>query len=229
MKDSKFYSLYNALIKEAKLDEPEEEDQDTGNINFDSEDLGELGDEDMDSNMEATPQVSVKVDSPHILDLLSLAINCLNFKGNYDKSISDKYTAGKNDLEILNYIEHVVGYPELEEDTILEIIGNPESGELDFDPTPIAGKSISDRLSFYNQHSGVLPDSDLSLWTNVILNCINDESGNYGLTLSSISKQTVDSIYSLLIQNFNFESKGMFDSLVKDRTTGSSLKGPGVF
>lgn len=219
----KFDKLIKTVITEAIDDE---EESDSGNINFDLEDQDLPNEEDIEG-APASGQSS-KINTPQELDFMALAINAINYNGEVNLKVYSSFEKGEgNDLKILNYVESLVGYPELEEDVILGILTGGE--ELGFDPTPITNKPISDRIKYYNKNDYNMPASQINFWTRLILNCLKYDGGDYNLTLSEISPESVDIIFSKLKQDFNYSVGGMGGPLTKDLPTGASLKGPGIF
>lgn len=230
----KFESIYHKLLQEASPPPPEdiddEEDSGSGPINFDSGDDADLAmdDQSLPSDAEspegpAASQAS-NINTPQDLELLALAINALQFSGDVNLKIYDHFEEGRgNNKNILDYIESKVGAVDLVEDDIASF---GFEGDLDVNKTN--GKSIGKKLNYYKNFSD-FSDQQESFWVRLILNCLKYDGQNYNLSLSELTPESSNEIFSKIKQDFNYDTRGMFDALVKDKTTGSSLKGPGVF
>lgn len=230
---SRFQKIYNKLLLEASPPPPpeeEEEDSDNGPINFDLDgDSSSLDSQDMPSDLEAEEGPSAgqssSINTPQDLELLAIAVNALNYNGNVNLNIYSDYESGKGNIrQILNYIENKVGQVDIDEEDI-SAFGLGE----DINVGDIQGKSISDKLAYYSQHVPEFTTQQENFWTRIILNCLKYEGNNYNLAFSHVTPESAEAIYAKLKQDFNYDTTGMFDSIIKDRITGSSLKGPGVF
>lgn len=212
------------LISEA----PEDEEAlgDEGNINFDLEDQDLPNEGDLNDSPAAAQ--SGKINTPQDLDLLAIALNAISYTGNINPKVYSAFESKKTgEDKILNYVESLVGYPELDEDVILGILSGGE--ELDFDPSPIINKPISERLKFYNSEVVEYPDEQIRFWTRIILNCLKYDGDDYDVTIGSLDETTADSIYDKIKQDFNYNSEGILQDITKDRSTGANIRGPGVF
>lgn len=238
----KFDDLVKNILLEQSPPPPPEEDDDQ-NLNFDldepSDDLeSSMGEEDIQLDSQEIKK------TPQDLELAALAINALNYNGKFNPKIIKDYETGEgNTRQILNYIESKVGGIQLEPEDIESMVEEQdldledeqnESPSIDanssgMDVSVLEDKTISDKLSYYNQYDRRFTDEDEKFWTKIIINALKYKGQDYNMTLSDLNPNSIDEVYNKLKMDFNYDVGGMFDTFVKDRITGSTLKGPGVF
>lgn len=199
-----------------------EDDPDDGGIGTGGEDLPVEGEEGVEGPAEA---MAPKVNTPQDIELARLAVKALSMDGSrVNPKIYDDFEKKRNSAQILNYIESRVGKVGAVDsivDTALAQLGDT------IDTNALKGKSISDKLAYYNQQTGGYDDTQIDFWTRIILNALKYNGNDYNMTGGD--GDSMNSIIERLKQDFNYDTRGMFDKLVKDRVTGSSLSGPGVF
>ena len=225
------------LLTEAPAPPPDEEEDDPNNINFDSEDGMEEDPMNMDQDLPVEGEddispadaASAQVSTPQEYELSRIAIKALNADpSKFNPKIFDDFESKRNSEQILNYLETKLGADVVDEPFNNIIAGLAEEGGVD--PSQVQGKSISDKLAYYNQNTedGGMQDTSVEFWTRLILNALKYRGNDYNIG-PNVSPENVNAIISKLRQDFNYDVGGMFDKMVKDRVTGSSMKGPGVF
>lgn len=209
---------------------PEEEEGEEENINFD-QDLPVEGEADDGLGMESPAAAeSNTLNTPQEFELVNLAIKALRANNsNINPAIYDDFEKDRNTKKILNYLEGKLGELGNNDAAFNGMMGQlaADSPDGQLDPAQVQGKSISDRLTYYDQNGEYVGQNTVEYWTRIILNALKYDGADY-----EIGELTMDNIQSLagkLKQDFNYDTAGMFDDLVKSRTTGSSLSGPGVF
>ena len=226
----KFDKYYSILLQEASPPPPEEE-EDGGVINLDDEapeaalnqDLPVEGEGEFGEGGPAESQ-SESSNTPQEFELGRLALKAVNFTGKINPKIYDDFEENRNSAQVLNYVQAKLGGLG-EVDAVVDELISTLGGEAD--PSIVKGKSISDKLSYYDQKLVGMADNDVDNWTRIILNALKYDGGDYNI--GSLSSGNIGVILDKLKIDFNYDVRGMFNSLVDDTVNGSSISGPGVF
>ena len=225
----KFDSYYKLLQEALPEPPPEDGEGDEGMIDLDASDQ-DLDVEGDDVEGPASPEADT-INTPQEVELISLAMRALDYNGKVNAKIFKDFQSGADPKPILNYIEALVG-----RDNTLDVsefggVEEPLDGaeeELAPMSTEPAAGNISQRLDQYNQEDP-LPDTKLNYLTRIILNAVKYKGGDHGILSSTLSPDTINFIYDKLKADFDYEVGGLTSSMIKDRNTGSSISGPGVF
>lgn len=231
---TKFDSIINRLLLEAKLDDSLGELDDSLGDNPDESspdgegsqpppEGGEDGGEqpDMDSPEET-------ITSPEEFELAKLAVRALFFDPQAKKvnpKIYDDFETNKNVIDILGYVERLINSSESDEGfRVKEKLGD---ANLDDSGAELEGKSIGQKLKYFNknQKDNKLDHGRRIFWTRIILNTLKYNGNNYNLIEDDITPDTIKNIFDKLKGDFNHDTRGVFKSF----DSNTSAQGPGVF
>lgn len=172
------------------------------------------------------------VNTPQEFELARMAIKALFAKAeDFNPKIYDDFEEGESSpTAILNYVESKLGVNrEIDiviEDAIKEIAD--ERG-FDYSPETLRNKRLTDKLAYFNQNFEGFQDAKLEFWTRIILNALRYKGNDYNLVADDLNPDSIDTIFDKLKSDFNYDTRGMFNHMVRDLSTGSNISGPGVF
>ncbi len=217
---------FDKLILEATPPPPPNDDSDVDvNLNFDTDPDDQNLPVEGEGGEPAPAEIqSDSTNSPQEFELGSLAIKALMASTDgINLKIFDEVESKFK--QILIYLDKKLKNPSLEKIIQKSI----EDTFPDLNPSEVFGTGILDKLSYYNQNFQQLSDNQLQFWTRIILNALKYDGGDYSISGENLSPDKIKPTLDKLKSDFNFDVRGMHSSIIKSRSTGSNMSGPGVF